>query len=98
MTNKTVPLITSEPVSTKDLANVFEQSVAIMCEDKDTIARNPKKSRLRRASLPLHIDPVDLQKRAMDNAAKALTALWKISKPGRPKAPRPVMVPHRQIS
>lgn len=31
-------------------------------------------------SFPLHIDAISLQKRALNGAAKALTALWKISK------------------
>ncbi|MGO8986677.1 MAG: hypothetical protein ACLPHI_19675 [Terriglobales bacterium] len=96
MTSKVVPAV--RPESTNDLKDLFEQSLAFMCEDKESSLKNGKKSRLRHASLPLHSDAADLQRRALDNAAKALATLWKISQPGRPKAPTRVMLPHRQIS
>ena len=68
------------------LKNIFEQSLALLCDkDNDTPTKNTHNGRLRLHSLPLHMDAADLQKRALDDAAKALATLWKISEPGRPK-------------
>jgi hypothetical protein len=50
--------------------NIFDQSLAILCEGESAV---------RRRSLPLHVDDVKLQKRALSDAADALAALWKIS-------------------
>ncbi len=72
--------------STNRLKSIFEQSREVLCEDKDrdkdkekdgsTRARSAHK---RCAFLPLHIDSANVQKRALEEAAKALTTLWKIS-------------------
>lgn len=68
--------------STNRLKSIFEQSLEVLCEDKDkekdgsTRARSAHK---RCAFLPLHIDAANVQKRALEEAAKALTTLWKIS-------------------
>ena len=64
-----------------------------MREDTNQKPTNRKESRLGRALLPLHIDDDNFQKRALDNAAKALAALWKISGPERPKLPGRAMFP-----
>jgi|SRR5271163_2605884 hypothetical protein len=58
--------------SANHLKNIFDQSLAILCEGASSV-------RVRRRSLPLHIDPLSLQKRALSDAANALTALWNIS-------------------
>ena len=72
--------------STHHLKNIFEQSLAVLrSKDNDTATKNTHNGRLRLHSLPLHMDAADLQKRALDDAAKALATLWKISEPGRPK-------------
>jgi hypothetical protein len=55
--------------STEHLKGIFDQSLAVLCEGKEVSPR----------SLPLHISAADLQKRALTDAAKALTMLWKIS-------------------
>lgn len=71
--------------STHHLKSIFEQSLAVLCDkDNDAAPTNTQNGRLRH-SLPLHMDTADLQKRALDDAAKALATLWKISDPGRPK-------------
>jgi len=59
--------------STEYLKGIFDQSLAVLCESKDVSPR----------SLPLHISAADLQKRALTDAAKALTMLWRISEPRR---------------
>jgi len=64
--------------SADHLKNVFEQSLAILCECAVS-------ARVRRSFLPLRIDAVNLQKRALSDAAKALAALWKISDTRPPK-------------
>ena len=80
----TVP-VTEESDSTNQLKSIFDQSLAVLCEGKDTVKTGSQTVWLRRKSLPLHVDAVNLQKRALDNAAKALATLWKISEPKRPK-------------
>lgn len=76
-----------KPESTKYLKNIFEQSLGVLCEDKGSAAE----TRLQHASLPVYMDPVNLQKRALIEAAKALAALWNISDLTRTKLPsRPV--------
>ena len=75
--------VTEESNSTNHLKSIFDQSLAVLCEDSAKTGSQTK--RLRRSSLPLHVDAVNLQKRALDNAAKALASLWKISEPKRPK-------------
>lgn len=61
-----------KPSSANNLKKVFDQSVAILCDGANSV-------RVRRSSLPLHIDAFNLQKRAMSDAASALAALWKIT-------------------
>ena len=78
--------VTEEPDSTNHLKSIFDQSLALLCEDKDSVRTRSQIEWLRRrGSLPLHVDAVNLQKRALDNAAKALATLWKISRPKGPK-------------
>jgi hypothetical protein len=77
---------------------IFEQSLAVLGEDKKNL--NIKKGirphePVRRDFLPLHIDPANLQKRALDDAAKALAALWKIPETGRTKPGPRAIVSHR---
>jgi hypothetical protein len=69
MTNATA--VTDKSGSANQLKNIFDQSLAILCEGSSV--------RVRRSSLPLHIDAASLQKRALTGAADALSALWKIS-------------------
>ena len=75
--------VTEESNSTNHLKSIFDQSLAVLCEDSAKTGSQTK--RQRRSSLPLHVDAVNLQKRALDNAAKALASLWKITEPKRPK-------------
>jgi hypothetical protein len=70
--------VKEESGSTNKLKNIFDQSLAILCEGASSV-------RVRRSSLPLHIDAANLQKRALSEAADALTALWKISDTKSPK-------------
>jgi hypothetical protein len=65
--------VESDIDSTEHLKEIFDQSLAVLCETKEVSPR----------SLPLHIRAADLQKRALTDAAKALTMLWKISEPRR---------------
>jgi hypothetical protein len=95
--------------STNHLKSIFEQSLAVLREDKNDKSNNVKNSnddknlvkktrpqvRVRRDFLPLHIDHANLQKRALDEAAKALAALWKISGPGHTKLSGRVLVSHK---
>lgn len=67
-----------KPISANHLKNIFDESLAILCEGRDSV-------RVRRSSLPLHIDAANLQKRALSDAANALAALWKISENRSPK-------------
>ena len=76
---------TEESNSTSHLKSIFDQSLAVLCENNNTVKTGSQAERLLRSSLPLHVDVVNLQKRALDNAAKALATLWKISGPKRPK-------------
>jgi hypothetical protein len=81
-------VMNTNPDSTRHLINVFEQSLELLCEEREgTAVVKAQKPIFRRSALPLHIDPANLQKRALDEAARALTALWKISKPERHKLP-----------
>ena len=76
--------------SSNRLKNIFDQSLAILCEgDGGPLVR--------RSSIPLHIDAMSLQKRALSDAANALAALWKISKPNSSKL-HSTAVPVRQVS
>jgi hypothetical protein len=88
----TNPTADSKNDSTHHLKSIFDQSLAVLCqgsrgessgESKES-ARNKKQlGQLRMGSLPIHMDAVNLQKRALSNAAEALTALWKIPVRGR---------------
>ena len=77
---------TEESNSTNHLKSIFDQSLAALCEGGDPVKTGSQTQR--RSSLPLHVDAVNLQKRALDNAAKALASLWKISEHKRPKLQR----------
>ena len=72
------PALTDKSGSPSHLKSIFDQSLAILCEGAGSV-------RVRRSSLPLRIDAVTLQKRALSNAADALPALWKISDTRAPK-------------
>jgi hypothetical protein len=67
--------VTNDLNSPEQLQGIFDHSLAVLCESKHVSPR----------SLPLHISAADLQKRALTDAAKALTMLWKISEPRRVK-------------
>jgi hypothetical protein len=75
---KVASAINQQDGSTSRLKNIFDQSLAILSEGANSV-------RVRRSSLPLHIDPVNLQKRALSDAANALSELWKISGTRSPK-------------
>lgn len=95
--------------STNHLKSIFEQSLAVLREDKDDknqdennnnndknlVKKTRPQVRVRRDFLPLHVDHASLQKRALDEAAKALAALWKISGPGHTKFSGRVLVSHK---
>jgi hypothetical protein len=83
--------------STNQLKSIFERSVAVLCKDKDTLKKDSQSRRIRQ-SLPLHADSANIQKRALEDAAKALATLWKISEPGRAKLPSRVMHYNRQAT
>jgi hypothetical protein len=83
MSNATTMTATEESNSTNHLKSIFDQSLETLCEGADPVKAGSQTRR--RSSLPLHVDPINLQKRALDNAAKALASLWKISEPKRPK-------------
>lgn len=70
--------LTEPSESTNHLKKVFERSLALLGEGHCSIAGETQASRSRLRSVPLHIDAASLQKRAIANAAQALTALWKI--------------------
>ena len=75
-----VTMTLAEPSeSTSHLKRVFEQSLALLGDSRGSKAGETEASRSRLRSMPLHIDAASLQKRAIANAAQALTALWKIS-------------------
>jgi hypothetical protein len=88
--------------STSQLKSIFEQSLAVLRDDKpqnrNVTTKNPPNVRIRPDFFPLHIDPANLQKRALDNAAKALAALWKISEPGPTKPPFRAMNPNKKMA
>jgi hypothetical protein len=75
--NMNNPVVSHIPESSTRLKNAYEESLAVLSETKD--GRNEKQSaRSFRNSMPLHIDAVSLQKRALDDAARALATLWKV--------------------
>jgi hypothetical protein len=75
---KIATVTTEQTGSTNRLKNIFDQSLAILSEGANSV-------RVRRSSLPLHMDTVNLQKRALSDAANALSELWKISGTRSPK-------------
>jgi hypothetical protein len=75
------PSATQSPDATH-LKNVYEKSLAILSESKRKLNSKKPLPQALRSSVPLHIDPVSLQKRALDDAAKALATLWKVSAAG----------------
>jgi hypothetical protein len=85
-------MVQQQTESTNHLKSVFEQSLAALREDNNAVITKTRPNvSVRCNCLPLHVDPANLQKRALDDAAKALAALWKISQPGRCKLPARVM-------
>ena len=69
--------------SAHHLRDIVEQSIAVLCEPDQAAA---KKAQVRASRfLPLHADRATVQKAALTNAAKALAALWNVSRPGRAK-------------
>jgi hypothetical protein len=89
MSNGMTVTVTEESDSRNHLKSIFDQSLTALCEGKDSVKTGSHPERLRRRSLPLHVDAVNLQKRALDNAAKALATLWKISEHKRTKLQSP---------
>ena len=81
--------------SSKHLANIFEQSLAVLCDGKKALTARRPIGRALRNSLPVHLDDASLQKRALEDAAKALATLWKIEEPGRTKLGGRTTVPAR---
>jgi hypothetical protein len=71
--------------SAKRLANIFEESLAVLCDGKKALTGTRQTARTLRNSLPVYLDATRLQKRALDDAAKALATLWKIEEPERAK-------------
>ena len=66
----------TEANSAVNLQGIFDHSLAVLCDSKHV---SP-------GSLPIHISAAELQRRALTDAAKALTMLWKISEPRRVKS------------
>jgi hypothetical protein len=78
----------TEPVDPDNhLKDVIEQSLAVLGDGQRSAGTQPQAQTSLRSALPLHVDPANLQKRALTDAATALAALWKISKPRRVKIP-----------
>jgi hypothetical protein len=78
----------NEPVdSNNHLKDVVEQSLAVLGDGQASAGTKPQAQTSLRSALPLHVDPANLQKRALTDAATALATLWKISKPRRVKIP-----------
>jgi hypothetical protein len=73
-----VRALKQQPESTNRLKNIYQQSLEVLCDGKDGSTKAGNAQR-RCASLPLRIDATNLQKRALEEAAKALTTLWNIS-------------------
>ena len=73
MTNKAIAA--TDANSPANLQGIFDHSLAVLCESKELSPRQ----------LPIHISAAELQRRALTDAAKALTMLWKISDPRRVK-------------
>jgi hypothetical protein len=72
------PAPTEKSGSANHWKDIFDQSLAILCDGANSVP-------MRRSYLPLRIDAVTLQKRALSSAADALAALWKISETRAPK-------------
>ena len=98
MSNGMTVTVTEESDSRNQLKCLFDQSLAALCQGKDSVKTGSHTERLRRRSLPLHVDAVNLQKRALDNAAKALATLWRISEPKRTKLQSPATHYNRSTS
>lgn len=73
MINKALPATAAN--SAANLQGIFDHSLAVLCESENLSPRQ----------IPIHISAAELQKRALTDAAKALTMLWKISEPRRVK-------------
>jgi hypothetical protein len=79
------PVSAVQPESANQLKNVFEQSLAVLCEDEGGVAKDAHSLPIRQRGVP---QQADVRKRALNDAANALASLWKISGPGRGKIPR----------
>jgi hypothetical protein len=79
------PASVMKPESTNQLKNVFEQSLAVLCEDENVAAKDAHSLPIRHRSIH---PQADVRKRALNDAANALASLWKISGPGRGKVSR----------
>jgi hypothetical protein len=85
--------------STSHLKNIVEQSLAVLRKNKDSTETTPRSAPLlRRRTLPLYVDAANLEKRALTDAANALSVLWKVSKPSRTRVPSRALQPSRQTS
>lgn len=77
--------------SANRLKNIFDQSLAVLCGGASSVQPC-------RSSLPLRMDAVNLQKRALSDAANALAALWKVSEIKSPKFQSGAMQYSKQVS
>jgi hypothetical protein len=78
----------NQPAASKShLKDVVEQSLAVLGDGQNPAGASVQAQAPLRSALPLHVDPANLQKRALTDAATALAALWNISKPRRIKLP-----------
>jgi hypothetical protein len=84
MINNAMPQ--EKPDSATALKNIFDQSLAVLAEGKVVLTKDTRIGRACRDSTPLHINTAELQKRALEDAARALASLWKISDAGRSKS------------
>jgi hypothetical protein len=71
------------PETTNHLKDVFEQSLAML--EVRHAGATAESAATRGSAVPLHIDPAFLQKRALDDAAKALASLWRVPSSTRAK-------------
>jgi hypothetical protein len=78
MATGTQAMKTGHSDSAVRLRNALEQSLAALraCEAGST----PSDLRNRFRSMPIRIDPLNFKKRALNDAATALAALWKASR------------------
>lgn len=62
------------------LRKALEQSLAALSACEESAGVTPSDLRSRFRSMPIRIDPLSFKKRALNDAATALAALWKASR------------------